>query len=104
MSIDVVDLRNFYGQHLGVVARRFIGRGIRTLWRDTAGQRVLGFGYATPYLGLFREEAERCLAFMPAAQGVIKWPSLRPGLAALTDEFALPLADAAVDRVLLVHA
>jgi len=104
MSIDVVDLRNFYGQRLGVVARRFVGRGIRSLWRDTASQRVLGIGYATPYLGLFREEAERCLAFMPAAQGVIKWPSLRPGLAALTDEFALPLADAAVDRVLLVHA
>src|SRR5260370_3521276 len=41
---------------------------------------------------------------MPAAKGGIKWPSLRPGLAALTDEFALPLADAAVDRVLLVHA
>jgi hypothetical protein len=65
MSIDVVDLRNFYGQRLGVVARRFVGRGIRSLWRDTAGQRVLGIGYATPYLGLFREEAERCLAFMP---------------------------------------
>ena len=27
MSIDVVDLRNFYAQRLGVVARRFIGRG-----------------------------------------------------------------------------
>ena len=59
MSIDVVDFRNFYGQRLGVVARRFIGRGIRAIWRDTAGQRVLGIGYATPYLGLFREEAER---------------------------------------------
>ncbi|HMA56883.1 MAG TPA: methyltransferase type 11, partial [Pseudolabrys sp.] len=34
MSIDVVDLRNFYGQRLGVVARRFIGRGIRSLWGD----------------------------------------------------------------------
>ena len=44
MSIDVVDLRNFYGQRLGVVARRFIGRGIRALWGDTAGQRVLGIG------------------------------------------------------------
>jgi hypothetical protein len=32
MSIDVVDLRNFYGQRLGVVARRFVGRGIRGLW------------------------------------------------------------------------
>jgi SAM-dependent methyltransferase len=68
------------------------------------GLRALGIGYATPYLGLFREEAERCLAFMPAAQGVVKWPSERPALAALVDEDELPLSDTAVDRVLLVHA
>ncbi|HXD45547.1 MAG TPA: class I SAM-dependent methyltransferase [Pseudolabrys sp.] len=103
MSIDVVDLRNFYGQRLGVVARRFIGRGIRSLWRDTSGQSVLGIGYATPYLGLFREEAERCLAFMPAGQGVVKWPTARPALSALVDEFELPLPDATIDRILLVH-
>src|SRR5690348_3445574 len=104
MSNDVVDLRNFYSQRLGIVARRFIGRGIRGHFADTRGMRVLGIGYPTPYLGLFREEAERCLAFMPAAQGVMKWPSERPGLVALADEFALPLPDSAVDRVLLVHA
>jgi len=63
-----------------------------------------GIGYATPYLGLFREEAERCLAFMPAAQGVVKWPSQMPTLTALVEELELPLPDAAVDRVLLVHA
>jgi len=103
MSIDVVDLRNFYGQRLGVVARRFVGRGIRSLWRDCAGQRVLGIGYSTPYLGLFREEAERCIAFMPAGQGVVKWPTARQALSALVDENELPLADSAVDRVLLVH-
>src|SRR5437667_2808234 len=80
MSIDVVDLRNFYTQRLGVVARRFVGRGIRARFVDTRGMRVLGVGYATPYLGLFREEAERSLAFMPAAQGVMKWPSASPGL------------------------
>src|SRR5262252_7126250 len=104
MSIDVVDLRNFYGQRLGVVARRFIGRGIRALWGDTAGQRVVGIGYTTPYLGLFREEAERSLAFMPAGQGVMKWPTVRPALSALVDENELPLADSAIDRVMLVHA
>ena len=64
----------------------------------------LGVGYATPYLGLFREEAERCLALMPAAQGVVRWPSTRPALAALVEEDELPLTDSAVDRVLLVHA
>jgi SAM-dependent methyltransferase len=104
MSYDVVDLREFYGQRLGTVARRFIGRGIRALWADTGGQRVLGIGYATPYLGLFREEAERCLAFMPAVQGVVKWPSASPALTALVDEGELPLGDSSVDRVLLVHA
>src|SRR5258707_13985541 len=104
MSIDVVDLRNFYAQRLGVVARRFIGHGIRARFADTRGMSVVGVGYATPYLGLFREEAERCLAFMPAVQGVVKWPTDRPSLAALVDELELPLTDAAVDRVLLVHA
>jgi SAM-dependent methyltransferase len=104
MSIDVVDLRNFYSQGLGIVARRFIGRGIRARWGDASGLRVMGLGYATPYLGLFREEAERCLAFMPAAQGVIKWPTARPSLSALVDPNELPLPDAAVDRILLVHA
>jgi SAM-dependent methyltransferase len=102
--MDVVDLRNFYAQRLGTVARRFVGRGIRTRWKDTRGLRVLGVGYATPYLGLFREEAERCLALMPAPQGVVRWPSTRPALAALVEEDELPLTDSAVDRVLLVHA
>ena len=102
--MDVVDLRTFYAQHLGVVARRFIGNGIRARWTDTRGMRVVGVGYATPYLGLFREEAERCLALMPAQQGVVRWPSARPSLAALVEEDELPLTDSAVDRVLLVHA
>ena len=104
MSIDVVDLRNFYAHRLGVVARRFVGRGIRSRWNDTRALRVLGIGYPTPYLGLFREEAERCLAFMPAAQGVVKWPSARASLTALVEEHDLPLPDAEVGRVLLVHA
>jgi SAM-dependent methyltransferase len=104
MSYDVVDLRDFYAQRLGTVARRLVGRGIRARWSEARGQRVLGIGYPTPYLGLFREEAERCLAFMPAVQGVVKWPSATPTLAALVDEYELPLADSSVDRVLLVHA
>ena len=65
MTIDVIDLRDFYSQRLGIVARQLINRGIRARWPDAAGQRVLGLGYPTPYLGLFREDSERC----PAASG-----------------------------------
>jgi SAM-dependent methyltransferase len=104
MSLDVVDLRSFYVHPLGKVARRFVGVGIRRLWNGSKGLRVLGIGYSTPYLGLFREDSERCLAFMPATQGVVKWPTQRPTLAALVDETELPLPDAAVDVILFVHA
>jgi SAM-dependent methyltransferase len=104
MTIDVIDLRDFYSQRLGIVARRLINRGIRARWPTAEGQRVLGLGYPTPYLGLFREDSERCIAFMPAAQGVLKWPTGRPSLSSLVDELELPLPDAAIDRVLLVHA
>ena len=104
MNIDVIDLRDFYSHRLGFVARQLINRGIHDRWPSAEGQRVLGIGYPTPYLGLFREDSERCIAFMPAVQGVLKWPTARPTLAALVDEFSLPLPEAAVDRVLLVHA
>ena len=104
MWTDVVDLRDFYGSPLGQTARRLIRKRIRELWPNVAGERVLGLGYATPYLGAFREEAERTLAIMPAQQGVLHWPLEGPGLVALADEAALPLPDLSVDRVLLVHA
>lgn len=76
MFPDVVDLRSFYAQPLGVVTRRLINRAIRARFDDVRGLAVLGMGYATPYLGVFREECERTLAFMPGAQGVTRWPSL----------------------------
>src|SRR5260370_12839245 len=98
MTIDVIGRGEFYSQSIGIVARRLINRGIQARWPNAQGQRVLGLGYPTPYLGLFREDSERCIAFMPAAQGVLKWPTARPALATLVDEFALPLPDAAVYR------
>lgn len=103
MYSDVVDLREFYETGLGQVVRRLVRRRIRELWPDVSGQRVLGIGYATPYLRPFRDEAERVLAVMPAGQGVVFWPQEGPGLVALGEESELPLPDMSVDRVLLVH-
>jgi SAM-dependent methyltransferase len=104
MWTDAVDLRDFYASSLGRVARRMIARRIRALWPDARGLSILGLGYAAPFLGVFRAEAERVLAVMPAAQGVLHWPSEAPGLTTLADEVALPLADRAIDLVLLIHA
>ncbi len=104
MYPDVVDLRAFYGERLGGIARRLIGERLKACWGSAAGDRVVGIGYATPYLADFSARAERVLAFMPAVQGVVNWPAEGPNAAALVDDDSLPLSDASVDRVLAIHS
>jgi len=104
MRPDIVDLDQFYTTHLGQVSRRLIRRRLQEIWPDMNGQRLLGVGYATPFLHVFRDKAERVLAAMPASQGVIHWPKDEPGLVTLTEEVELPFPDSSIDRVLLVHA
>ena len=104
MWIDAIDLRDFYATTLGRVARRAVRGRVRDMWPDTRGMRVLGIGYAAPYLDPFRSEAERVIAAMPAAQGVLPWPGEGAALSTLCDEAELPFADLSMDRVLLVHA
>lgn len=104
MSLDVVDLRAFYHGRLGQVVRRILRAKLRVRFDDVTGLRVLGVGFATPFIGVFREEAERVLAFMPAEQGVMDWQSGRGAASALVEEDMWPLPDAAVDRVILAHA
>jgi SAM-dependent methyltransferase len=44
------------------------------------------------------------VALMPAALGVLGWPSEGPNRVTLADEGELPFADYSIDRVLIVHA
>ncbi len=104
MSIDIVDLRSFYASPLGEVTRDLLLTAIRNRWENLNGMVVMGLGYATPYLGPFREEAIRSIAFMPAAQGVVNWPSSGLSSSALVDADQLPLRDGSVDRIILAHS
>lgn len=104
MHTDVVDLRDFYISGPGQTARRLIRRRVREFWPDTKGLRVLGVGFASPYLRPFQDEAERVVAAMPASQGVLHWPPEGPGRVVLTEDTVLPFPDRSFDRILLVHA
>ncbi|MCK6453116.1 MAG: class I SAM-dependent methyltransferase [Alphaproteobacteria bacterium] len=104
MTSDVVDLHAFYASGLGQMARRVLRRRVRQMWPNLRGETVLGLGYATPFLGPFRDEAQRVIALMPASQGVMHWPPEGANAVALADDTDLPLPDQSVDRVLLVHA
>jgi SAM-dependent methyltransferase len=103
MRPDVAEFRNFYARPLGSVVRRLLAHRVRARWRRTHGLTVMGLGFAAPYLGSFRGEAECLGALMPAEQGALVWPPTGDVHTVLAEEDALPLADASVDRLLAVH-
>ena len=104
MWTDVLDLNEFYSRPLGQMTVRLLRARLREMWPNVKGETVLGLGYATPFLRPFMEEAGRTLAFMPAPQGVTRWPRKAANHTAFVEEMDLPLPDRSVDRVLLVHA
>ena len=102
MQPDARSLAEFYEAPIGQIARRTILRRIKLLWPEAKGLRVLGYGFAAPYMRPWLAEAERVIAAMPAQQGVIAWPGSR-NLSVLSDSDALPFPDAFFDRILIVH-
>lgn len=104
MQTDVRNLASFYDTPMGQIARRQIMRRLRQMWPELSARRVLGYGFAVPYLKPFLGEAERVIALMPAQQGVVAWPADGKVLSALGDEDALPFPDAMFDRIVMVHA
>jgi SAM-dependent methyltransferase len=101
MPLDSAPLQEFYDSRIGQVARRLISRRLREQWPDLAGQRLLGLGYATPYLRQFAE-AERALAAVPA-EDAVPWGNAGRGQMALVEERTLPFPDASFDCALVVH-
>ena len=103
MALDVDALEQFYEDRIGQVARRLIFSQIREVWPNLTGQRVLGFGYAAPYLRPLIGEAERTIAATPEALGARAWGSGERSLTTLVDELALPFPDSLFDCVLVIH-
>lgn len=97
MPQDSRSLSAFYASPLGQLARRTILRRLAQFWPEMRGSRLLGYGYAAPYLVAFRG-AERAIAAVPA--------QLAPAGGSSTvvcEEDALPFPDVFFDRILIVH-
>ena len=104
MTPDVARLIAFYKSPLGRISRALIREVVVALAGDLKGRRVLGLGFATPYLRFTLETAERVLAFMPARQGASAWPREGPSHTVLCDPVEMPLTDAAVDLIVAIHS
>lgn len=109
MYQDVTELRKFYASPLGKIAARLIRRQIRALWPNVKNMDILGLGYAPPFLKSLHQQADHAIAVMPSLQGVMRWPrhdenaNFQGNLSVLARETDLPIKEASMDRVIVVH-
>jgi SAM-dependent methyltransferase len=97
-------LRAFYKTLGGRIVRRLIRDRVDDFWPSFHGLRMVGAGYAAPYLKNYIDGAERTLCLMFTTQGVHHWPDDDKNLTCLCDESDLPLETNSVDRILLIHS
>lgn len=103
MIVDIVSLQQFYQSQLGQVAQRFVARAMVDFIRSAQDCRMVGLGYAAPFLRPAIARCERVNLFMPARQGVAHWPPQEKNLACLVEPLVLPAVDGAYERALVAH-
>lgn len=105
MRTDALEIDRFYRTARGRAARDMVARRLSALWPQVEGYDVLGYGFATPWLERWREEARHAIAYMPSGQGALVWPDTKNArsLTALGEETRLPFAEAMFDRIVMVH-
>lgn len=99
------NIKNFYSLRRGRMVRRLLSAHIRAFWPDMKGMRLMGAGYALPYIkNIAGTTGDNFgFAFMPEGMGVHYWPDGKKGRVFLGNETELPLETESIDRIILIH-
>lgn len=103
MIPSAYDLKEFYACRTGRIIRRIVREQVMALWPDAKGARVLGCGYALPYLRPYLETSERVIAKLPRTLDAHHWPDDARNLVMLSAAAELPIETNSIDRLIVVH-
>lgn len=103
MSVDVVDLREFYATPLGRRAAESITAALRRNGGLPSDIDIMGLGYPIPFFNALLESKDKAIVLMPSRQGAVQWPIGATCRIALAEDDELPLATNSVQCVVAVH-
>ncbi len=103
MTRSIDELETFYASDIGRIVQAILSHYVQARWSNMRDFRVIGCGYAIPYMSSFETHAERVIAMMPKEQGATFWPQGKKNRVLLCENHHLPIENASVDRVFLIH-
>lgn len=103
MSVDVVDLREFYATPLGQVAQESLAKAVSKNAKLSNDLEMVGMGYPVPIFDKLAADNPNAIILMPARQGALQWPRGKNSKVALVDEDELPIETASVQCVIVLH-
>lgn len=104
MLVTAKDYEDFYLTRTGRLMRDVLRHKMREIWPHVKGSRMLGYGFAYPYLDLFYPESEICVGAGRIEMGTLTWPNKDQNASLLAASNALPFETAYFDNVILTHA
>lgn len=105
MYHEVSKLRDFYYRSaLGRSVQKRLQLACREIWPSIENEILVGYGFASPLLRPFLNEASHIASLMPAEQGVMAWPPAERNVSVMCGEAAWPLGASSVDRLIALHA
>ncbi len=104
MRPDIQTLQHYYASPAGRKIQMRLIDVLQPLLTRHKQARLLGLGYAAPFLNGLAESTERVVLAMQASQGAQRWPEAGGNCACLVEDKSLPFADSLFDQVLVVHA
>ena len=103
-SVDCEQLKTFYETPLGMHVQQALYAAIRSFWPQTKGQRILGVGYAGPFLEPYVNEAQLVALLAPQRFGAFPWPHPEANRVTLADPSSFPFSGGSFDKILVIHA
>lgn len=104
MFLDISAFDEFYAGPLGTATSVAINSELRQLWPQLRDLHCLGIGYPFPFLGVLRNDTASAAAITPSRLGAREWGHGKGNCTAMASLRSLPLANAAYDRILMIHA
>lgn len=103
-QLNAYSLKSFYNSRKGKIVRNLVSGKIKETIPHMKEKRLMGYGYAMPYISGYADEASQMFNMMPLQLGVHNWPPKQENCVCLHLENLLPLETNSVDFVIMAHA